>query len=250
MCTLHNAGGIVSPGTSVGTLTIDGDFHADEYPGSNSELKIEINEEDNDLLVISGNAHLGGILKVELLDDYQPDTGSEFIILTAGALTNTFENADMPVFNGRTFDVQYNYADGRVELHVVDNVLPMTIDIHPDTLNLKSKGKNITCYIELPEGYNLGDIKPETIKLKFLDAELYAEPTQPRIGDYNNNNVPDLMVKFDRQSVQDACNITGAVEMSVSCETNGGDLFNGIDTVSVMDKGKEHISEDHGSVIY
>jgi hypothetical protein len=102
----------------------------------------------------------------------------------------------------------------------------------------------------LPEGYNLGDIKPETIKLKFLDAELYAEPTQPRIGDYNNNNVPDLMVKFDRQSVQDACNITGAVEMSVSCETNGGDLFNGIDTVSVMDKGKEHISEDHGSVIY
>lgn len=29
----------------------------------------------------------------------------------------------------------------------------------PDTLNLESKGKWITCYIELPEGYDTGDNK-------------------------------------------------------------------------------------------
>ncbi|UCD44937.1 MAG: hypothetical protein JSV27_00025 [Candidatus Bathyarchaeota archaeon] len=35
--------------------------------------------------------------------------------------------------------------------------LEMTVDIHLGTLNLGSKGKWITCYIELSEGYDVRD---------------------------------------------------------------------------------------------
>ncbi|MBW2742309.1 MAG: hypothetical protein JRE64_26535 [Deltaproteobacteria bacterium] len=49
---------------------------------------------------------------------------------------------------------------------------PCTIDIHPDTLNKKSKGKYITCYIELPEAYSVEDIDIDTVMLKALMALL------------------------------------------------------------------------------
>ncbi len=41
-----------------------------------------------------------------------------------------------------------------------------TIDIDPDTLNRGSKGKMITCYIELPESYDVKDIDASTILLE------------------------------------------------------------------------------------
>ncbi len=37
--------------------------------------------------------------------------------------------------------------------------LEATIDIDPDTINVKSKGNYITCYIELPADYDVNDIK-------------------------------------------------------------------------------------------
>lgn len=40
-----------------------------------------------------------------------------------------------------------------------------TIDINPDTLNLKSNGEYITAYIELPNGYNVEDIDCTSIRL-------------------------------------------------------------------------------------
>ena len=133
------------------------------------------------------------------------------------------------------------YFDKAVEL--------LSIDIDPDTLNLKSKGKYITCYMELPEGYDVSNIKPETVTLTIGEATIYAELSPTEIGDYDDNSIPDLMVKFDRQSVQDAC-APGTVEITVYCETYNGTSFEGTDTVLVIEKGKEHFSDDQGSVVY
>jgi len=72
------------------------------------------------------------------------------------------------------------------------------IDFDPDTLNLKSKGKWVTAYIELPEGYDPSQIDISSIRLNDKVAAL-AKPTQ--IGDYDGDGIPDLMVKFDRASV-------------------------------------------------
>jgi hypothetical protein len=56
-------------------------------------------------------------------------------------------------------------------------VIAATIDINPGTLNLRSKGKWITCHIELPEGYDVSDIDVSTV---MLDGEIQAElhPTE------------------------------------------------------------------------
>jgi len=48
------------------------------------------------------------------------------------------------------------FIDGTVTILLA---LSATVDLDPDTLNLESKGKWITCYIELPEGYGIGDNK-------------------------------------------------------------------------------------------
>lgn len=79
-------------------------------------------------------------------------------------------------------------------------VLPATIDVKPDTLNLKSKGKWITVYIELSEGYDVSDIDVSTV---LLNDTIFAESDPTGIGDEDEDGVPDLMVKFSRSLVID-----------------------------------------------
>ncbi|MCJ7429774.1 hypothetical protein MUO83_00985 [Candidatus Bathyarchaeota archaeon] len=64
-----------------------------------------------------------------------------------------------------------------------------------DTLNLKSRGDWVTAYVELPEGYDVNNIDISTIKLnETIPAEL--EPVA--FGDYDNDRILDLAVRFNR----------------------------------------------------
>lgn len=79
-------------------------------------------------------------------------------------------------------------------------IVNATIDIDPGTLNLRSRGKWITCYIELPDGYNVSDIDLTSVMLNdTVPAYLKAHV----IGDYDEDGIPDLTVKFDRAEVID-----------------------------------------------
>jgi len=75
-----------------------------------------------------------------------------------------------------------------------------TVDIYPETLNLKSIGTWITAYIELPESYDVSDINVTTV---LLDGTVPADSKLWAIGDYDKDGVSDMMVKFDRQTVID-----------------------------------------------
>ena len=78
-------------------------------------------------------------------------------------------------------------------------VITATIDIDPNTLNLKSRGKWITAYIELPEGYNVSDIDVSSI---MLNGTVPVDLSVPMaVGDYDNDSVLDLMVCFNRTDV-------------------------------------------------
>lgn len=68
-------------------------------------------------------------------------------------------------------------------------VISINIDIKPDTLNLKSKGSPITCYIQ--SEYDVNKIDVNTI---VLDGEIPAEWGEVQKDGY-------LMVKFNRASV-------------------------------------------------
>jgi hypothetical protein len=83
-------------------------------------------------------------------------------------------------------------------------MITATGDVDPDTLNLGSKGKWITCYIELPEGWNVSQIDRTTILLNNtipVDPFWVDKPLESVIGDYDNDTVSDLMVKFNRTEV-------------------------------------------------
>jgi hypothetical protein len=129
-------------------------------------------------------------------------------------------------------------------------VVPSAIGIDPNTLNLKSKGKWITCYVELPEGYDVNHIGISSVKLIVGGTTIGAALSPTEVGDYDNDSIPDLMVKFDRQAVQNAVTV-GSVEMVVHGSLSDGIEFQGSDTVLVIDNGKEHTDDaDPSSVVY
>jgi len=117
-----------------------------------------------------------------------------------------------------------------------------TIDIAPNTLNLLSKGEWITAYIEFPEGYAVNDINVSTVMLNdTVPAELH--PTE--VGDYDGDDIPDLMVKFDRAEVISYIlanvNMTKLIEekfmtitLTITGELNDGTPFQGSDTTTIM----------------
>lgn len=77
-------------------------------------------------------------------------------------------------------------------------VITLTVHVCPRFLNLRSKGRWITVYIKLPEGYNASDVDVSSIRLN------NTVPAEPRpIAIKGCHGVQGLIVKFDRQRVID-----------------------------------------------
>jgi outer membrane protein assembly factor BamB len=112
------------------------------------------------------------------------------------------------------------------------------IDIDPDSLNLKSKGKWVTAYIELPEGCDVADINATTI---LLNDTIPIELHPIIIGDYDENGAPDLMVKIRRHEVIDiirrnyqvTCRF-GTATLTITGYLNDGTSFQGSDTIRII----------------
>jgi len=124
-------------------------------------------------------------------------------------------------------------------------ILQATVNINPNTLNLKSKGKWITAYIELPEDHDVNDIDVSTI---LLNGSIPAEMHPTSIGDYDNDDIPDLMVKFDRPEVISLIlanvNVTKlheerflVITLTVTGYLCDGSPFHGSDTVRIIMSG-------------
>jgi hypothetical protein len=112
-------------------------------------------------------------------------------------------------------------------------VLPSSIDIKPDTLNLKSKGRWVTAYIELPDGYDVANIDVATV---LLEDAITAAVRPTRVGDHDSDGVPDLMVKFRRQQLVNYLKANGLTSGNVQLSVTGNvDTvpFEGADSIRV-----------------
>ena len=110
-----------------------------------------------------------------------------------------------------------------------------TVDIEPDTLNLKSNGKWITCYIELPEGQDVSNIAVDSLMLN-NQIQANAHPTET--DDYDDDGIADLMVKFDRNAVTEILDIGDDVLITIAGELSNGIMFDGSDTIMVISPEK------------
>lgn len=124
------------------------------------------------------------------------------------------------------------YDNKRLGLNIIDwlgaPVVPATVDIDPDTANLKSMGKWITAYIRVPEDYDVNDVDISTVK---LNGEIPAELHPTEIGDYDADGIADLMVKFKRQNLMAILSV-GEATLTITGEVNGF-YFEGSDTIRV-----------------
>ena len=80
--------GTVSPGDSVGNLSIVGDLSFE----SDSRYLCEISAEGADVVSVTGSVVLGGIFAPVYLGDFEPALGGRFTVLRADSITGAFEN--------------------------------------------------------------------------------------------------------------------------------------------------------------
>jgi len=129
--------------------------------------------------------------------------------------------------------VGYGYSP-LVEFEVVPKPVPIhaAIDIDPNTLNLASGGKWITCYIWLPGEYDVADIDPNSVRLEnepnAIEVEWIWFEEEDQVA----------MARFSRSKVQEMVE-PGDVELTVSGELVDGTRFEGIDTIKVINKGRK-----------
>jgi len=174
--------------------------------------------------------------------EWQVDGATQGVVSITGASagSSTFDFTPTAVGDYEiTFRIWHHVQTQRdasesVIVEVTEGVITADVDIKPDTLNIGSQGgeNSVTCYIELHQGYDVADIDVSSI---WLNSQVQAQSSPTAIGDYDGDGVPDLMVKFDRQAVEDILVVGDEVEITVTGALTDGTLFAGSDLITVID---------------
>lgn len=136
-------------------------------------------------------------------------------------------NADGVFENTITAGATLNNDDITVQTKTV-------VDFNPDTLNLESKGKVVTIFIELPEGFDVNKVDISSVLLNNTIQAL-SEPAE--LGDYDNDAIHDLMVKFARDEVENILDTGEQIPLVITGKVlhNSQYLeFKGNDTIRVI----------------
>ena len=131
---------------------------------------------------------------------------------------------------------------------VVPHEIGASANFDPDTLNLNSKGKWITAYIQLPEGYNPENIDASTILLNetiqpVLDPKYdFVTNSSEYLVDHNNDGIIERMLKFDRATlaslIYQSVGMQSDVTLTITGKLRNGTQFEGTYTLSAFWTGQ------------
>ncbi len=112
------AGGVLSPGNSIGTLTINGDL----IFASGARFEVEVNPlgADSDMVRVTGAATLNGGTVAHIGANGHYDPRSTYTILSAASLTGAFDDvtSDFAFLNPK---LHYDYGAGTVQMELLRN---------------------------------------------------------------------------------------------------------------------------------
>jgi parallel beta-helix repeat protein len=93
------------------------------------------------------------------------------------------------------------------------NRVQAVVDMESDWLRLDTKKDYVNVYIELPAGLSVNDIEVSTLR---LNDTVSPEKKQFFIGDYDEDGIPDMMVKFSSRDLSQVLQSGEDVALTVS----------------------------------
>jgi len=128
------------------------------------------------------------------------------------------------------------------------SIVSSTLDTDPNALNLESRGKWITAYVQLLEGYNAADIDASTIFLNgtispVLDPKYgFVTNSSEYLVDHNDDGILERMVKLDRATlaswIYQSVGMQHEVTVAITGELTDGTPFEGSVTILVLWQGQ------------
>ena len=109
------------------------------------------------------------------------------------------EDNCLVVANADQADVDRDGFGDACDLSPSDEAYNGHLVINPKTLNLKSRGRVVTTFVELPAPFDPVDI--DVASLLMEGAIPAAVPPIPKLGDGDEDGAADLMAKFSRRAL-------------------------------------------------
>jgi hypothetical protein len=150
---------------------------------------------------------------------------------------------------GLAWDGQYLWGIVENYLYRINVVESISACVHvsPSNLNLESRGKWITAYIQLPEDYNPANINASTVMLNGTVAPVldlhygFVKDPSGYLVDQNNDGILERMVKFDRASIASwiyqSVGMQHEFSLAITGQLTDGTLFEGTATVFAFWQG-------------
>jgi hypothetical protein len=159
-------------------------------------------------LDLMGNAYVSSATPFTL--DAEDNPGGTGVASTFYRAYNSSYDTGWLEYSAPFYLTGLSYGEYSINYHSTDNAgnteqtntvtvvlgfMNATIAFEYDILNLKSRGDWVTAYVEFPEGYDVNNIDVSKIR---LNETIPAETDPVAVGDYDNDGIPDLAVRFNR----------------------------------------------------
>jgi hypothetical protein len=146
------------------------------------------------------------------------------------------------------FGLASNFEGGGIGRSYIDDInlveleppcIGATVKVRPRTVNLKSRGRVMTAFIDVPTEFDVRDINLSTVYIQRDGGpKVYALPWPYSYYDYDRDGDKEMMVKFPRQEVHGILEVGNEVVVTVGGQFTNFTCFEGTDTLRVIRPGR------------